>query len=363
MKSNIIRIILVLALASLGIFIFFTLNETIGVDQNTESEVQEVIPLYGDSRYSEIYLAGGCFWGVQAYFDRITGVAYTNVGYANGEDENTDYGSISKTGHAETVYVVYDPEKLSLEELIGYFYGIIEPTTLNKQANDQGTQYRSGIYYVDEEDKEIIEAVTADEQSKYSNEIVTEILPLANYVYAEDYHQDYLDKNPNGYCHVNLNEIPNEKPLVNPADYPKPSTDELREKLSSLEFAITQEGSTEPAFDNEYWDNKESGLYVDIVTGEPLFMSSDKFDSGSGWPSFTRPIQWNVLTYPADKSAGMERVEVRSRSGDSHLGHVFTDGPEEEGGLRYCINSGALQFIGLDEMEELGYGKYKVLFN
>jgi peptide methionine sulfoxide reductase msrA/msrB len=335
-----------------------------GINKEEESKTESftVIPDYKDSRYKEIYLAGGCFWGIQAYIDRIIGVEYTNVGYANGNSEETEYYSLKETGHAETVYVAYDPEKITLEELLGYFYGIIDPTSLNKQGNDMGSQYRSGIYYVDEEDREIIEAVTANEQAKLGEKIVTEIQPLKNYVLAEDYHQNYLDKNPGGYCHINLNNIPREKPRVNLEDYPKPPVEEIKEKLTEQQFSITQENATEYAFQNKYWDNKETGLYVDIITGEPLFLSSDKYDSGSGWPSFIRPIQWDVVTYNKDESFGMERIEVRSRSGDSHLGHLFYDGPVEEGGLRYCINSGALDFIPLDKLEEQGYGKFKVLF-
>ena len=331
-------------------------------DENIKSESLNIIPDYKNSRYKEIYLAGGCFWGVQAYIDRIDGVEYTNVGYANGKSEETDYNSIKKTGHAETVYVAYDPEKITLDELLRYYYQIIDPTSLNKQGNDQGTQYRSGIYYVDEEDRKIIESVTAKEQAKYSEKIVIEIKPLENYVLAEDYHQDYLEKNPGGYCHIDLSKIPREKPKVNPEDYPRPPIEEIKKKLTDLQFSITQESSTEYPFQNEYWDNKEAGLYVDIVTGEPLFSSLDKYDSGTGWPSFTRPIQWDVVTYNIDESGGIKRIEVISRSGDSHLGHLFYDGPIKEGGLRYCINSGALDFIQFDELKGRGYEKFKVLF-
>lgn len=330
--------------------------------EDNKSESLNIIPDYKNSRYKEIYLAGGCFWGVQAYIDRIFGVEYTNVGYANGKSEQTDYNSIKKTGHAETVYVVYDPDKIILDELLGYYYGIIDPTSLNKQGSDQGTQYRSGIYYVDGEDRKTIESVTAKEQAKYSGKIVTEIKPLENYILAEDYHQNYLEKNPGGYCHIDLSKIPREKPKVNPEDYPKPPIEEIKKKLTDLQFSITQESSTEYPFKNEYWDNKEAGLYVDIVTGEPLFSSLDKYDSGTGWPSFTRPIQWDVVTYNIDESGGMKRIEVRSRSGDSHLGHLFYNGPIEEGGLRYCINSGALDFIQFDELKDRGYEKFKVLF-
>jgi peptide methionine sulfoxide reductase msrA/msrB len=356
----IISVIVIVVIATVSCSIFTNIGHDTKKDDGKEAIM--VIPDYKNSRYKEIYLAGGCFWGLQAYFDRINGIEYTNVGYANGAGDKTDYNSIKETGHAETVYVVYDPEKISLAELLKYYYAVIEPTALNRQGNDRGTQYRSGIYYVDEEDREVIDSVTSDEQEKYSEDILTEILPLENYVLAEDYHQGYLEKNPGGYCHIDLGKIPQEKPLVNPGDYPGPSMEEIKEKLTELQFSITQESFTESPFSGEYWENKESGLYVDIVTGEPLFSSMDKYDSGTGWPSFTRPIQWDVVTYHTDKSAGMERIEVRSRSGGSHLGHLFYDGPAEEGGLRYCINSGALEFIKLNELDGRGYGKFTVLF-
>lgn len=323
---------------------------------------KEVTPDYTNSRYKEIYLAGGCFWGVEAYFNRINGVVYTNVGYANGEGEDTSYRTIGRTGHAETVYIVYDPQRLSLDTLLTYYYEIIDPTSLNRQGNDVGVQYRTGIYYVDPADRKIIEEVTAAVESKLEEAVVTEREPLKNYVLAEDYHQDYLDKNPGGYCHISLADIPNEKPVIRARDYPKPSEEELQERLSPQQYQITQGKGTEQAFDNAYWDNKEEGLYVDIVTGEPLFLSTDKFDSGTGWPSFTKPIQWDVVEYVVDTSLGMERVEVISRSGKTHLGHVFPDGPKAEGGLRFCMNSGALRFIPLDKLEQEGYGSLKMLF-
>lgn len=361
-KLKINFVILVALLLVLGSFLTACKQATVGGSQPAPKDNTIANANYTDSRYKELYLAGGCFWGVEEYFDNILGVIYTNVGYANGESETTDYSSIKKTGHTETIYLVYDPEVISLTQILEYFYSVIEPTSLNRQGNDVGTQYRTGIYYVDKEDLDIINKVTQKEQEKYSEPIATEIEPIVNYVLAEDYHQEYLKKNPNGYCHIDLTNIPQQKPIIRRSDYPKPSLDEIKTKLSDLEYSITQESATEPSFSNPLWDNNEDGLYVDIVTGEPLFLSTNKFDSGSGWPSFTRPIQSEVLVFKKDSSAGMERIEVRSRIGDSHLGHVFPDGPKSEGGQRYCINGGALEFISLQDFETKGYGDFKVYF-
>ena len=362
MKPTTIKILIYIILGFIILILFAYFTRGAEAPSVQETEDKGIIPNYTESRYQEIYLAGGCFWGVQAYFDRMLGVVYTNVGYANGQSSETDYNSIDKTGHAETLYIVYDPEILSLKELLGYYYGIIEPTLLNRQGNDVGIQYRTGIYYVEESDLEVIKQVTEEEQKKHSDPIVTEIEPIENYVLAEDYHQDYLVKNPGGYCHVDLSGIPRERPGIYAKNYPKPTDEEIKSRLTSLQYSVTQENFTETPFQNPFWNNNDEGLYVDIVTGEPLFLSSDKFDSGSGWPSFTRPIQREVLTYHRDDSAGPTRTEVRSRSGDSHIGHVFEDGPMEEGGLRYCINSAALRFIYVEDLEKEGYVDFKVYF-
>lgn len=351
---------------SLGVVLIFGGFQLFHRFRNSEKEEEhlnkEVMPNFSNSRFKEIYLAGGCFWGIQAYFDRIGGVVYTNVGYANGETEETSYGAIGRTGHAETVYVVYDPEKISLGSLLAYFYEIIDPVSMNRQGNDVGVQYRSGIYYVDAEDLEVIEKATAEVEARIGQKVATQREALEHYVLAEDYHQDYLIKNPGGYCHIPLTQIPNEKPRINASAYPRPSKEAILAKLSDEEYKITQGKGTEPAFHNAYWDNKEKGLYVDIVTGEPLFSSEDKYDSKSGWPSFSKPIQWDVVEYQWDVSALMRRVEAISRSGKTHLGHVFRDGPETEGGLRFCMNSGALRFVPFDDLDKEGYGKYKPLF-
>ncbi len=306
----------------------------------------------------DIWLAGGCFWGVEAFFKRIPGVTATSVGYANGKSENPGYYDISKTGHAETVQVTYNPAQLSLADLISYYFMIIDPTSLNKQGNDRGTQYRTGIYYREGLDKQVIESAVAEEQRKHPRKIVVEILPLSNYFPAEEYHQDYLTKNPDGYCHIDLSLAERVLAAKGKTPYTKPTDDELKKKLSPIQYNVVREGATEPPFQNEYWNNHRRGIYVDAATGEPLFTSAEKFDSGTGWPSFVRPIHSDAVVEKSDYSAGMARIEVKSRFGGSHLGHVFNDGPKETGGLRYCINSAALRFIPAEKMREEGYGKY-----
>lgn len=304
----------------------------------------------------EIYLAGGCFWGVEEYFRRINGIVETEVGYANGHTENPTYEQVCRknTGFAETVWIKYDETIISLQEVLKRFFRIIDPTLLDRQGPDIGNQYRTGIYYVNTEDIEIIQQEIDQLATKYSEKIQTEVLPLNNYYRAEEYHQKYLFKNPNGYCHVDLGIA--EEELFDEPFFEKKTTEELRQELSDIQFNVTQHSYTEPPFKNEYHDHFEEGIYVDITTGEPLFISTDKFDSGCGWPSFSKPISKELLSYYQDNSHGMNRTEVKSTLGDAHLGHIFPDGPEELGGLRYCINSAALRFIPLERLKEEGYG-------
>ena len=315
----------------------------------------------------EIYFAGGCFWGVEEYFSRIPGVQNVTVGYANGHTANPTYEQVcsGSTGHAEAVHVVYDAQRVSLKTLTEQFFKVIDPVSVNRQGNDKGSQYRTGIYYVQPADKPVLEAVMAAEQKKYAKPLAVELRPLEQYFLAEEYHQDYLKKNPGGYCHIgfeSLQDLPKEPPvLVDPGKYAKPADAVLRKTLTPQEYTITQQEGTERAFTGKYWDTKEPGIYVDITTGEPLFSSADKFDSGTGWPSFTKPIDVTVLQQHEDSSLGMQRTEVRSRVGEAHLGHVFTDGPKEKGGLRFCINSASLRFIPYADMEKEGYGALKPL--
>lgn len=307
----------------------------------------------------EIYLAGGCFWGLEAYMSKLEGVLDVTSGYANGSTENPTYEEVSflHTGHAETVHVIYDAGVTDLTTLLKYYFKVIDPTSINKQGNDVGTQYRTGIYYTSESDLVAINSVYDQVAAKYSKPLAVEVLPLSQFFLAEDYHQDYLAKNPNGYCHIDLSLA--DDSLIDPSDYPKPDDATLKATLTDIQYKVTQLGDTERAYTNTYWDSYEEGIYVDVVTGEPLFSSRDKYDSGCGWPSFSKPIVPEVVTYAKDTSYNMVRVEVRSRSGDTHLGHVFSDGPSELGGLRYCINSASIKFIPYDALDANGYGDLK----
>lgn len=307
----------------------------------------------------KIYLAGGCFWGVQGYFKNLLGIEKTSVGYANGKTDITDYNSIKSTDHVEAVEIEYNQNIIRLEEILLRLFKIIDPFSLNKQGNDIGRQYRTGIYYIDVEDVKVIKKVCKYIEEKYQKEIVVEVEKLNMYILAEDYHQDYLDKNPKGYCHINLDSV--FLPVFD-KKYEKPELEKLKNTLSKLEFGVTQNSETEKPFSSELEDNYEKGIYVNIVTGEPIFLSLDKFDSGCGWPSFTRPILTENINYYQDLSHGMNRIEVKTKFDKAHLGHVFTDGPLNRGGLRYCINGASLRFVPYNKLDEFGYSDYKIFF-
>jgi len=339
----------------------------VSVTNSTKSEQEEVSDMTQetfDQTYVKnegievIYLAGGCFWGIEKLMQSIPGVVNAVSGYANGDaDLEPTYTSVTTgdTGYRETVRVEYDPTEISLDALLFAYFMVIDPTIENAQGPDIGTQYQTGVYYVNDASKATVARIAAIERARHEDFIV-EIEVLERFYDAEEYHQDYLDKNPNGYCHISQDEMHVISELIiDPIDYQRPSEAEINAKLTDLQYSVTQESGTEPAFNNEYWDNHAKGIYVDVVTGEPLFSSSDKFDSGTGWPSFTRPIDENTLRYFKDGSSGMQRIEVRSRAGNSHLGHVFYDDPISPDGTRYCINSAALRFIPYEEMTAEGY--------
>ena len=352
----------------------------------------------------EIYFAGGCFWGVEEYFSRAPGVADVVSGYANGTVADPSYEQVCSgaTGAAETVRISFDPSVISLRTLATQLFKIIDPTSVNQQGNDRGTQYRTGLYYIDDADATVLQEVLAEVQRDYVAPLATELAPLDNFFEAEDYHQDYLRKNPGGYCHISFESLADIKTedqssafqsasaegsstegatgqgsasassAATPFDpssasggtqaaYAKPTDAEMRATLTDLQYEVTQNAATERAFTGVYDDFWERGIYVDVVTGQPLFSSSDKYNSGCGWPAFTRPIDEDAVSEHVDNSLWMTRTEVRSTAGDSHLGHVFPDGPASAGGLRYCINSAALRFVPVEQMDEQGYGAYKKL--
>jgi len=326
---------------------------------------------------AEAYFAGGCFWCIEADFQKIPGVREAISGYSGGHVESPSYEQVSSggTGHREAVKVVYDPEQVSYRQLVEAFWRMFDPTDAGGSFGDRGEQYTSAIFYQTEREKEIAEESKRelDRSGRFDKPVVTPIEPLKNFYPAEEEHQDYADEHGiryKTYRYFSGRDSFIEKHWDNPDKYmnkteehsssssfTKPSKEELRERLSSMQFKVTQQDGTEPAFDNAYWDNKQEGIYVDIVSGEPLFCSRHKFESGTGWPSFTRPLEPDNIVTREDRSLFGTRIEVRSKQADSHLGHVFDDGPEPTG-KRYCMNSAALRFIPKEDLEKEGYGQY-----
>lgn len=340
------------------------------IDRNEEygqtADLQLEESSYMDTTENVIYLAGGCFWGIESLMQSIPGVIDAQSGYANGtgaEDANYPTVSTGRTGFRETVRVEYDPEQVSLDALLMAYFYVIDPTVENRQGNDRGSQYQTGVYYTNDKAMETVKRIAELERSR-SKEFRVEIGPLRNFYPAEEYHQDYLEKNPGGYCHIPREEIELFSKLrIDPGDYQKPAAEAIRDKLTAEQYRVTQQSGTEQPFANEFWNQFEKGIYVDVVTGEPLFSSTDKFESGCGWPAFSKPIELPAVVELPDDSHGMHRIEVRSRAGDSHLGHVFSGDPESPNGVRYCINSAALRFIPYAKMEEEGYGYLLNLFD
>jgi peptide methionine sulfoxide reductase msrA/msrB len=321
-------------------------------------------------------LAGGCFWCTEGAFDGLPGVVEAVSGYTGGDKPNPTYEEVSAggTGHFESIEVRFNPAKITYAQILNVFWRQIDPTDADGQFADRGSQYRAAIFVRNDEQKRIAEASKAALEAKhwFDKPIATLILPAGPFYRAEEYHQDYHDKNPVAYKAYKwgsgrgpyLESVWKDKPPIEVAEtkpYAKPSDQELRRRLTPLQYDVTQHGGTEPAFDNAYWDHHEPGIYVDIVSGEPLFSSIDKFDSGTGWPSFSRPLVSDNVVQTKNGASALFGTEVHSRLAGSHLGHVFVDGPAPTG-LRYCIDSASLRFVPASQLEAQGFGEFKTVF-
>ena len=328
--------------------------------------------------YEKATFAGGCFWCMEPAFEKLDGVSDVVVGYTGGSAKNPTYEEVSggTSGHLEAIQVTYDPRKISYGRILDAFWRQVDPTDPGGQFVDRGGQYLTAIFYHNAEQKKMAEESKAalEKECRYSKPIVTKILPATEFYLAEDYHQEYPAKNPVRYKFYRYNsgrdkyleKIWGATPAggtcaIGPRKDTKMSKEDLKRTLNPLQYRVARENGTEPAFNNEYWDNKKEGIYVDVVSGEPLFSSRDKYDSGTGWPSFTKPLVPGNIQEKEDRSLFTTRTEVRSTGGDSHLGHVFDDGPGPTG-LRYCMNSAALRFIPKEDLEKEGYGEYLKLF-
>lgn len=317
----------------------------------------------GTSKQKRAIFAGGCFWCMEKPFESLDGVISVTSGYTGGTTQDPNYQNYAQGGHIEAIEIIYTPQKVSYEELLDLFWRQIDPTDSGGQFVDRGRAYTTAIFYLDDEQRRIAEKSRTDLQKKgvFNKAIVTPILPASVFYEAEAYHQDYYKKNPSHYQRYRRGSGRDQFLEGVWAKTKEKEKQDLRQRLTPLQYHVTQEEGTEKPFENEYWNNNEDGIYVDIVSGEPLFSSLDKYDSGTGWPSFKDPLVPENIIEKRDTKLFITRTEVRSKLADSHLGHVFNDGPEPRG-LRYCINSAALRFIPVKDLEKEGYGEFLKLF-